>query len=129
MRAVPSQQCQNSDTGGADCLHTVLGTKSSSSFVPQADSPFQVTYGPSSRLIDLLNGPDPCDSAGTGNVEGILATDDVNIAGLKLSNHTFGVTTSESNDFASKDVFVTPFYPPDHRHTDSLRMMTVLSTA
>lgn len=61
--------------------HTALGTQSSSSFV-QSTQTFNVTYG-------------------SGTVEGLLCQDNVNIAGLELMNHTFGVTTTESVQFAS----------------------------
>ena len=61
--------------------HTALGAQSSSSFV-QSTQQFQVTYG-------------------SGAVEGLLCQDNVNIAGLALTNHTFGVATAESIQFAS----------------------------
>ncbi len=57
-----------------------LGTQSSSSFV-DSQKPFQVTYG-------------------TGAVKGNIVTDNVVIAGLNLSGHTFGVATIETEDFS-----------------------------
>lgn len=66
--------------------HTTLGTQSSSSFVGSTQQ-FQVTYG-------------------SGAVQGLLCQDDVNIAGLELKNHSFGVATVESVQFASG---TTPF--------------------
>lgn len=81
---VPSVACQNSDTGAATCAHTTLGTNSSSSFAASQNA-FAVTYG-------------------TGNVQGVLVQDNVNIAGLQLDAHTFGATTTESNDFAASTI-------------------------
>jgi hypothetical protein len=66
--------------------HTTLGAQSSSSFV-QSTQQFQVTYG-------------------SGAVQGLLCQDNVNIGGLALNNHTFGVATAESIQFAST---TTPF--------------------
>ncbi|KAK4705124.1 hypothetical protein P7C70_g1095, partial [Phenoliferia sp. Uapishka_3] len=43
-------------------------------------------------------------SSGTGQVSGTLAQDNVIIAGLKVDNHTFGVTTVESQDFGAAGV-------------------------
>jgi hypothetical protein len=63
-----------------------LGTQSSSSFV-DTNQPFSVTYG-------------------TGSVSGDIITDNVNIAGLALNQHTFGVATTESVDFSGNS---TPF--------------------
>jgi hypothetical protein len=48
-------------------------------------NPFSVTYG-------------------TGQVSGNIIQDDVSIAGLALPAHTFGVTTSETDDFADDSV-------------------------
>lgn len=66
--------------------HTTLGAQSSSSFV-QSTQQFKVTYG-------------------SGAMQGLLCQDNVNIAGLALTNHTFGVATAESIQFASGN---TPF--------------------
>lgn len=66
--------------------HTFLGTTSSSSFV-DSGSQFQVTYG-------------------SGEVAGDIVTDNINIAGLALDKHTFGVALVESVDFSSDS---TPF--------------------
>lgn len=68
-------------TGGAqDCgNHTFLGTQSSSSFVDTQQA-FQVTYG-------------------SGAVAGTIITDNVNLAGLALNTHTFGVAQQETVQF------------------------------
>jgi len=80
---VAGEACQS--TAGGDCgNHETLGATSSSSFVA-SDTPFQVTYG-------------------TGSVQGDIIQDDVSIAGLTLSAHTFGVTTEETPDFADDTV-------------------------
>ncbi|KAH9811117.1 aspartic peptidase A1 [Melampsora americana] len=75
--------CSNSQSRTSTCFHKTL-SKSSSTFKP-SNKPFQVTYG-------------------TGQVSGFLIQEDVEIAGLKLNSHTFGATTQESKEFASKDV-------------------------
>jgi len=64
--------------------HTLLGTQSSSSFV-QSNQPFNVTYG-------------------SGAVAGVLCQDNVGIAGLQLSAHTFGVADEETSQFSSNTV-------------------------
>lgn len=64
--------------------HTRLGSTTSSSFVA-GNTPFQVTYG-------------------TGNVQGTLVQDNVNIAGLSLAAHSFGVATSESAQFGANSI-------------------------
>ena len=70
---------------GGDCgNHTFLGPQSSSTFV-DTKAPFAVTYG-------------------SGNVAGDIITDNLNVAGLELDAHTFGVATSESVDFSSDTV-------------------------
>ncbi|KAJ7746620.1 acid protease [Mycena metata] len=80
---VASEACQSS--AGGDCgQHQTLGSTSSSTFVA-SNTPFQVTYG-------------------TGAVQGAIITDNVAIAGLQLANHTFGVTTEETPDFADDSV-------------------------
>ena len=61
-----------------------MGNSSSSSFV-QIGKQFQVTYG-------------------TGQVAGVTVSDNVNIAGLALDNHTFGVANTESTDFSADTV-------------------------
>ncbi|TFY61682.1 hypothetical protein EVG20_g6965 [Dentipellis fragilis] len=80
---VGSENCQ-SEAGGGCGNHVFLGAKSSSSFV-DTEKPFQVSYG-------------------TGNVAGNITTDNLNIAGLALNKHTFGVATTESVDFSSNNV-------------------------
>lgn len=65
--------------------HVFLGPKSSSSFKDSGKS-FQVTYG-------------------TGQVQGNIISDNVNIAGLALAQHTFGVALVESQDFTNGSVF------------------------
>jgi len=81
---VGSEDCQ-SDGGGCG-NHKFLGNQSSSSFVDTGKT-FEVTYG-------------------TGEVSGDIVQDDITIAGLTLNAHTFGVATSETDDFSSDD---TPF--------------------
>ncbi|KAH0833251.1 acid protease [Lanmaoa asiatica] len=71
---VAGENCQSQQ--GSCGNHTTLGAQSSSSFV-QSTQQFQITYG-------------------SGAVQGLLCQDDVNIAGLALKNHTFGVATAES---------------------------------
>jgi len=66
--------------------HVFLGKQSSSTFVDTGKN-FEVTYG-------------------TGDVKGDVITDNVEIAGLKLNKHSFGVATQESDDFSSN---TTPF--------------------
>ncbi|KIK96589.1 hypothetical protein PAXRUDRAFT_25008 [Paxillus rubicundulus Ve08.2h10] len=79
---VGGENCQSQQ---GDCgNHTFLGAQSSSSFV-QRNQQFQVTYG-------------------SGEVQGVLCNDNVNIAGLALNNHSFGVATVESVQFASNTV-------------------------
>ncbi|KIJ14268.1 hypothetical protein PAXINDRAFT_169881 [Paxillus involutus ATCC 200175] len=80
---VGGENCQSQQGGGCG-NHTFLGNQSSSSFV-QSNQQFQVTYG-------------------SGAVQGVLCNDNVNIAGLALNNHSFGVTTVESVQFASNTV-------------------------
>jgi hypothetical protein len=75
-----------SEAGGGCGNHTFLGPQSSTSFV-DTQAPFQVTYG-------------------SGNVAGDIVTDNINVAGLALDNHTFGVALQESVDFSSDN---TPF--------------------
>lgn len=80
---VGSEVCRS--TTGIGCgNHIFLGPKSSSSFV-DSKTPFQITYG-------------------TGNVSGTVVKDDVSIAGLDLSEHTFGVADVESPEFSSDRV-------------------------
>ncbi|KAF8591109.1 aspartic peptidase A1 [Ramaria rubella] len=80
---VGSEHCQ-SEAGGGCGNHTFLGSQSSSTFV-DTGKPFNVTYG-------------------TGNVAGTIIQDNVNLAGLKLLNHTFGTADLESVDFSSDSV-------------------------
>ncbi|KAG6850695.1 hypothetical protein H0H93_009853 [Arthromyces matolae] len=82
---VGSENCL-SENGGGCGNHKFLGTQSSSSFV-DTNQQFQVTYG-------------------TGAVAGDIVTDDVSIAGLALTTHTFGVANVESVDFSDDS---TPF--------------------
>ncbi|KAF9453437.1 acid protease [Macrolepiota fuliginosa MF-IS2] len=82
---VGAENCQSQ--GGGDCgNHRFLGTTASSTFV-DTNAPFSVTYG-------------------TGSVSGDIITDNLAIAGLQLTGHTFGVATTESVDFSSN---TTPF--------------------
>ncbi|OCH95443.1 acid protease [Obba rivulosa] len=80
---VGAENCQSSSGGGCG-NHTFLGPQSSSTFV-DSGNPFSVTYG-------------------TGEVSGDIITDNINVAGLALNNHTFGVATTESVDFSSDSV-------------------------
>jgi hypothetical protein len=82
---VGAENCASQGGGGCG-NHIFLGPQSSSSFV-DTNSPFSVTYG-------------------TGSVSGDIVTDNIAIAGLQLSQHTFGVATTESVDFSSDG---TPF--------------------
>jgi hypothetical protein len=80
---VASDQCQSS--AGGDCgKHQTLGSQSSSTFTA-SQTPFQVTYG-------------------TGAVAGAIIQDDINLAGLLLKQHTFGVATQETVDFSADTV-------------------------
>ncbi|EGN99098.1 hypothetical protein SERLA73DRAFT_160630 [Serpula lacrymans var. lacrymans S7.3] len=80
---VGSETCQAQ--GGGTCgNHTFLGSQSSTSF-KQSTQQFQVEYG-------------------SGAVAGVLCQDNVNIAGLALNAHTFGVANEESVQFASDTV-------------------------
>jgi hypothetical protein len=79
---VGGENCQSQQGGCGN--HTFLGTQSSSSFV-QNNQQFQVTYG-------------------SGSVQGLLCQDNVNIAGLALNNHTFGVASVESVQFSADTV-------------------------
>ncbi|EPQ52745.1 acid protease [Gloeophyllum trabeum ATCC 11539] len=80
---VGSEQCQSTAGGGCG-NHTFLGSQSSSSF-KDTGNPFQVTYG-------------------SGAVAGNIVTDNINVAGLALNAHTFGVATQETQDFSSDQV-------------------------
>ncbi|KAG6901122.1 hypothetical protein C0995_000371 [Termitomyces sp. Mi166 len=77
-----AEDCQpdDPDTEQEDCgSHTFIGPNSSSTF-HDTTKPWQIQYG-------------------TGAVSGTIVTDTVSIAGLKLTNHSFGVAHKESNDF------------------------------
>ncbi|KAI0316720.1 aspartic peptidase domain-containing protein [Amylostereum chailletii] len=83
---VGAEGCQTADatTGqtSGDCgNHTFLGTQSSSSFTDTKQQ-FQVTYG-------------------SGAVAGDIVTDNLNVGGLALNAHTFGVALLETDDFSS----------------------------
>ncbi|KAI0787881.1 acid protease [Fomes fomentarius] len=80
---VGAENCQ-SENGGGCGNHQFLGSQSSSSFV-DTNKQFQVTYG-------------------TGAVAGDIVQDDVNLAGLALTGHTFGVATAETVDFSDNSV-------------------------
>jgi len=81
---VGSESCTTQGTTTGCGNHTFLGTQSSSTFV-EVGKQFEVTYG-------------------TGQVQGVTCTDNVNIAGLALNNHTFGVANVESSDFSADDI-------------------------
>ncbi|KAI0710090.1 acid protease [Earliella scabrosa] len=80
---VGAEGCQ-SQVGGGCGNHQFLGPQSSSSFV-DTQQPFQVTYG-------------------TGAVAGNIVKDNINIAGLALPGHTFGVALQETADFSDNSV-------------------------
>jgi len=77
--------CQ-SEAGGGCGNHKFLGAQESTTF-NDTSAPFSVTYG-------------------TGQVSGSVIQDNLNIAGLNLVAHTFGVATLESVDFSDDS---TPF--------------------
>lgn len=79
---VGSENCLSQQGGCGN--HTFLGSQSSSSFV-QSNQNFSVTYG-------------------SGAVAGVLCQDNVNMAGLQLNNHTFGVANEETVQFSSNTV-------------------------
>jgi len=79
---VGSTNC--SSNGGGCGPHVFLGTDSSSSFV-DTQKQWQIQYG-------------------TGAVAGSIVSDDVNVAGLALVNHTFGVAEQETVDFSDSSV-------------------------
>jgi hypothetical protein len=64
--------------------HTFLGAQGSTSFVDKKQQ-FKVTYG-------------------TGAVAGTKVTDNLNLAGLALDKHAFGVAQLESVDFSDDSV-------------------------
>ncbi|KAH9033486.1 acid protease [Lactarius pseudohatsudake] len=77
---------------GTDCSnHTFLGTQSSTSFV-DTQKPFQVTYG-------------------AGAVAGNIITDNIAIAGVQLTAHTFGVALQESDEFTTSNSMVSWVWP------------------
>ncbi|KDN53287.1 acid protease [Tilletiaria anomala UBC 951] len=71
------QQCGND--------HQKLGTEVSTSFQHLAGSSFSITYG-------------------TGAVRGALGSDNINVAGMTLQNHTLGLATQETTDFSDPSV-------------------------
>ncbi|KAI0370349.1 acid protease [Pilatotrama ljubarskyi] len=80
---VGAEGCQ-SEAGGGCGNHQFLGTQSSSTFKDLGQQ-FQVTYG-------------------TGAVAGDIIQDNINVAGLALDGHTFGVATAETQDFSDDSV-------------------------
>ncbi|RDX57523.1 acid protease [Lentinus brumalis] len=80
---VGSETCV-SEAGGDCGNHQFLGPNGSSSFT-NTNKQFEVTYG-------------------TGHVSGDIVTDDISIAGLALTGHTFGVANTESADFSDDSV-------------------------
>lgn len=76
---VPSTACQ-----ACGSTHMKLGDSTSDTFV-SLNTPFSIEYG-------------------TGAVSGNLARDNMEIAGLDLTNYTFAVTTQESSDFSDDTV-------------------------
>ncbi|OSD06372.1 acid protease [Trametes coccinea BRFM310] len=80
---VGAEGCQSQGGGGCG-NHQFLGTQSSSTFKDLGQQ-FQVTYG-------------------TGAVAGDVVQDNINVAGLALNGHTFGVAAEETVDFSSDTV-------------------------
>ncbi|KAH0585102.1 hypothetical protein H2248_008363 [Termitomyces sp. 'cryptogamus'] len=79
---IGAEDCQpsNLDAEQENCgPHLLLGPNSSSTFHDTQTS-WQIEYG-------------------TGSVSGTIVTDTISIAGLKLTNHTFGVAHHESDEF------------------------------
>ncbi|SPO25886.1 related to extracellular aspartic proteinase [Ustilago trichophora] len=76
---VPSTACQ-----ACGSTHAKLGSSDSDTFT-SLSTPFSIQYG-------------------TGDVSGNLARDNLEIAGLALTNYTFAVTTQESSDFSDETV-------------------------
>jgi len=81
---VGAENCQSVDGISGCGEHVFLGSNFSSSFV-DSGNPWGIKYG-------------------AGSVNGTLITDNVTIAGLNLSQHRFGVATSETKEFSSNDV-------------------------
>lgn len=77
---IGAEGCQ-SEQGGGCGNHVFLGSNSSSSF-QDSGKQFQVTYG-------------------SGEVAGNIISDNVNLGGLALDKHVFGVALLESVDFSS----------------------------
>ncbi|KAI0635714.1 acid protease [Trametes polyzona] len=80
---VGAEGCQSAAGGGCG-NHQFLGPQSSSTF-KDSQQEFQVTYG-------------------TGAVQGNIVQDNINIAGLALKGHTFGVALAETQDFSDDSV-------------------------
>jgi len=82
---VGSETCVTLNQLGTGCgNHNFLGPRTSSSFV-NTGNPFAVDYG-------------------SGNVSGTIIQDDITIAGLTLSGHTFGVANVESVQFSDNSI-------------------------
>jgi Eukaryotic aspartyl protease len=82
-----AQAGSSAGSGAQDCgNHSFLGQQSSSSFV-DTQQPFEVTYG-------------------SGAVAGTIITDNVNLAGLALNNHTFGTAQQETQQFTGVLCFI-----------------------
>jgi len=76
---VGGEGCQSQ--AGGDCgPHVFLGQQSSTTFQDSGNA-FQVTYG-------------------SGEVQGNIISDNINVAGLALDKHVFGVALVESADFS-----------------------------
>jgi len=76
---VGSEQCQDCSSNA-----TLLGSQGSSSFVA-SNQQFEVQYG-------------------SGAVAGLKCQDTVNLAGLSLTNHSFGVALQESQQFTGAPI-------------------------
>lgn len=81
---VGSETCKTQGTNRGCGNHKFLGPQSSSSFA-ETQNTFDTAYG-------------------TGEVSGPVVTDNVEIAGLSLPNHTFGVANVETEDFSSNQI-------------------------
>uniref|UniRef100_A0A1D1Z659 Aspartic-type endopeptidase ctsD n=1 Tax=Anthurium amnicola TaxID=1678845 RepID=A0A1D1Z659_9ARAE len=76
---VPGPKCKDV----ACTQHTVFDPTKSKTFSTD-NQPFSIQYG-------------------TGSVSGTIATEDVSIAGLPIKQQTFGLTTTESQEFAGSE--------------------------
>jgi len=78
---VGSENCKTEGKGGGCGNHNFLGPQSSSSFT-DTTRPFNTSYG-------------------EGQVVGTVVQDNLQIAGLSLTSHSFGVANQETENFSS----------------------------